>query len=146
MEQKRCFKCRKTKPLNEFYTHTEMADGHLNKCKTCTKRDVKRRYYDPRFIDRIRIYEKFRNTTPERKQNRKVYERRRRLNNPGKARCSQWINNAVRDGRIKRLPCEVCGNLKSQGHHDDYRKPQQVRWLCFKHHREIAHGQLVVKL
>jgi ribosomal protein S27AE len=33
-------------------------------------------------------------------------------------------------------PCEVCGNLKAQAHHDDYSKPLQVRWLCQKHHTE----------
>lgn len=144
MEVKKCFKCHHTKPLERFYVHRRMADGHLNKCKSCTKRDVKKRYYDPRFIARIRTYEKQRNQTAERKATKLAYQKRRRQQFPGRKRANAWVCNAVRDGRLKRLPCEICGNPKSEAHHKDYRKPQDVQWLCFRHHREIGHGQLVV--
>jgi len=40
---KQCFKCLQTKPLTEFYKHPQMGDGHLNKCKDCTKTDTKQR-------------------------------------------------------------------------------------------------------
>ena len=41
IEFKVCFKCNYTLPLNEFYKHPQMSDGHLNKCIPCTKKDVK---------------------------------------------------------------------------------------------------------
>src|ERR1700760_3015968 len=38
-----CFKCLLTKSIDEFYKHPAMSDGHLNKCKSCTKEDTKSR-------------------------------------------------------------------------------------------------------
>jgi hypothetical protein len=39
MITKVCFKCEKNKLLTDYYKHKQMADGHLNKCKSCTKKD-----------------------------------------------------------------------------------------------------------
>ena len=39
--EKTCFKCGKLLPLSSFYKHSGMADGHLNKCKDCTRNDTK---------------------------------------------------------------------------------------------------------
>ncbi len=47
-----------------------------------------------------------------------------------------YANVYQRRGKLLKQPCEVCGNLKSEKHHDDYSKPLEVRWLCRKHHLE----------
>ena len=52
-----------------------------------------------------------------------------------RAKARSTFNHFMRDNHIERQPCEVCG-AKAEAHHDDYDKPLEVRWLCFKHHRE----------
>lgn len=44
-------------------------------------------------------------------------------------------SKAISSGRLVRQPCEVCGALEVEAHHDDYSKPLDVRWLCPEHHR-----------
>lgn len=51
---------------------------------------------------------------------------------------------AIMRGKLIPQPCEVCGSFRRlsdgrrevHGHHDDYNKPLEVRWLCGQHHRE----------
>lgn len=47
------------------------------------------------------------------------------------------VRDALRRGRLVRLPCEECGNPKTDAHHDDYTKPLAVRWLCRSHHLRL---------
>jgi len=138
---KTCFKCNETKMLTEFYPHPRMADGHLNKCKTCTKKDVHNDY--ERTNGRAE-YERKRAKQPERKAAALKYQQARRVRFPEKYKAVNAVSNALRDGRLKRKPCEICGTtVRVQAHHDDYSRPLDVRWLCFTHHREDAHGQTV---
>lgn len=43
----------------------------------------------------------------------------------------------VRRGKIKKLPCNICGATeKVQAHHHDYNDFKNVEWLCFSCHRD----------
>jgi hypothetical protein len=44
------------------------------------------------------------------------------------------VGNALRDGKLVKGPCEVCGSAQVDAHHDDYSKPLVVRWLCRTDH------------
>ncbi len=63
--EKVCFRCGVLRPLTEFYKHKEMADGHLNKCKTCTKGDSNKTFHTKKHIpewkesERVRATDKY---------------------------------------------------------------------------------------
>jgi hypothetical protein len=107
-----------------------MADGLLGKCKECTKTDAKD--HRESNLESIRAYDRARG-------NRQSVESLRlwRAKYPNKAKAHNKLNNAVRDGRIERpSKCEDCQRLGAvHGHHDDYLKPLEVRWLCAACHQ-----------
>ena len=40
-------------------------------------------------------------------------------------------------GEIKKQPCKMCNDNKSEAHHPDYNKPKKIIWLCKIHHKAI---------
>jgi hypothetical protein len=138
---KKCFKCGIDKPLSEFYKHAKMADGHLGKCKDCTKKDTSEDYVkkstDSDFMD------------GERKRGRDKY--RRLYIGTGKAKPEnneRWVN---------RFPEKKKAVLKSymlekpfdgaEKHHWSYNEEhfKDVIWLIkkdhMKGHRFIVYDQ-----
>jgi len=57
-------------------------------------------------------------------------------NHPEKRAAHTATSNAIRDGRLQRTPCFVCGDERVEAHHPDYGQPLQVVWLCVKHHAQ----------
>lgn len=57
------------------------------------------------------------------------------------------VKAAIQGGALVRRPCEACSDIKADAHHDDYRYPLRVRWLCRTHHRRFhvaeAHAHFV---
>ncbi len=55
---------------------------------------------------------------------------------PGRSYASHCVNNALKDGKLIKEPCEVCRSvIHVHGHHDDYSKPLKIQWLCVGCHR-----------
>jgi len=143
MKSKECFKCKKTHPLYLFYKHSGMKDGRLNKCKECTKRDIKENYRHN--IDKYKSYERSRANLPHRVKARKDYanteegkkagnkaKRKWTQRNPIKRMAYEMVTVAVSNGTLtKPEGCEKCGDdTRIHGHHCDYSKPLEVMWLC----------------
>jgi hypothetical protein len=61
-------------------------------------------------------------------------DKQRRIHRLKSKLAVQLVGEEIRAGRLVRLPCVVCGEAKSQGHHEDYDKPLEVVWLCGEHH------------
>ena len=131
--EKTCFKCNKTLPLEAFYKHKQMGDGHLNKCKECAKKDVFiHRHVTHR--EKVLAYDRARGC---RQDYSHVVEYR--AANPEKYSAHSKVAFALKSGKLMKLPCFVCGAEKTEGHHPDYSSPLDVVWLCPAHHKQ-AHA------
>jgi ribosomal protein S27AE len=132
--EKECFKCHTVKPLTEFYKHSMMADGHLNKCKECTKNDANKHRSEN--LEKIRAYDRERGKIPERIKASTEVNRAWRAEDKRRAKAHSAVSHAIRSGDLVRLPCVRCGEKKSLAHHEDYDKPLDVMWLCQPCHKQ----------
>lgn len=147
MVNKRCFKCHCLKPLDDFYRHPRMADGHLNKCKECAKADVNKNraenleYYNE--YDRNRFQndperrafqlEQMRMWATNNKEKAHSFPKQWQARNPEKRKCHLSVASAIANGTlVKSESCQSCGTSDGRihGHHPDYTKPLDVMWLC----------------
>ncbi len=132
--EKECFKCKSVKPLSEFYKQPKMADGHVNKCKECTKKDVTKNRI--KNLERVRAYDRERAKKPERIKAALEITRAWRAEDSRRSAAHKQVARAVRNGVLIRQPCCRCGETKSVAHHEDYDKPLDVMWLCQPCHKQ----------
>ena len=151
---KKCRQCGIPKPLLDFYTHSAMADGHLNKCKECVKARTK--MYADANPDKVRLLGREKRRRPKYKEIDKLWhqqhpEQRRshrlkwEAQNRDKRKAEQAVSNAIRDGKLLRSSqCSQCGATGDiEAHHPDYDKPLDVVWLCTACHGETRHKEAV---
>lgn len=136
MTTKRCFCCGETKPLDGFYKHAKMKDGHLNKCVVCIKASATAHRLAN--LERIREYDRRRASMPHRMAKNARVTAAYNTRFPDRRKANVAVGNAVRDGRLEKWPCQVCG-FKAVAHHPDYSRPLDVVWLCQPHHKQ-AHA------
>lgn len=144
---KACFKCGAVKSLTDFYKHKAMKDGHLNKCKTCTKDDARKHRDDN--LEKVKEYDRNRPNKVERSVAFASYVKDRRSQDQDfkdKLSSRSAVSNALRDNRLVRPEsCEHCQKSYDtlEGHHWSYKEEHwlDVIWLCVP-----CHGKEHVRL
>lgn len=127
------------KQINEYWRKKRAEDPD--------KYREKRNRWRAENVDKCREYQNKYYASDKGKENYKKYysehksefiERAKKSNarHPNERYAQGVLNHALKMGKIKRMPCEICGSMKSQAHHSDYNKPLDVMWLCRKHHAE----------
>jgi hypothetical protein len=59
-----------------------------------------------------------------------------------KSWCRAATAKLLRQGKLKRQPCEICGARETLVHHIDYSDPEHIRWLCRGHKSEESMSAL----
>lgn len=116
VETKACTRCGETKPVTEYWRDASKASGRYARCAVCqaeTERNKRKRY----------------NLT---NKSRLIRER-----TPIQSKARTSVRNAVARGKLAKMPCFLCGDENSEGHHLNYDFPLHVIWLCRKHHKGV---------
>ena len=109
------------------------ASCSCDECPKCKHRIYMKEWWNAKAIEERRAIIARRDIERVRAADR-ARGRRKNLDyqdDPVKVSARIAVNNAVRDGRLKKRPCEACGSTtRINAHHPDYSKPLEVVWLC----------------
>lgn len=124
---KLCNSCKTVKDWSEYFLRPTGRPRAL--CKVC--------YTQRRVAHRKKHAERYRQYNRDEKKARSKELSKRAMDRyhtdevyRTKVRARAYVNSHIRRGKLTRKPCESCGDARSQGHHNDYSKPLEVRWLC----------------
>jgi hypothetical protein len=127
---KACVTCAGVFPLTGFHRDRQRKDGRMNDCAACANRKRLKWRYENLEKAQASFRNWYKTHVAENSAKCAAYQAR----NPEKTKARSLLNNAVKRGKMARLPCEVCGDPRSQGHHEDHSKPLEVRWMCARCH------------
>ena len=148
---KKCSQCKQEKEPNAFFKDARRASGLHSECKDCTKaakrrwavrnapytREYARKYYDAHAEERKERHRAWLAAqTPM-----ALYKR---YFNATKTSARKAVYYAIKTGKLVRQPCQVCGDPKTEAHHEDYSRKLDVTWVCRKHHGFVHRKDLVL--
>lgn len=157
---KKCQKCLLLLSDDNFYKGKNK-DGLTSYCKSCFKSSQKYRpdYYrewSKKNKDKLKEYykkyyqknkDKYKSrensayikayrSSEEYKKWKNQYAKNQYIKHINKYKARRKMKYLIESKKIKRLPCQICGNLKTEFHHIDYSLPYSVYHLCDTHHKE----------
>lgn len=119
-----CTCCNEEKELELFYFH-RTRNHYESWCKTCYRKKVSDSFYKLPVEERRRRWNKSSRVSVKRHWFKQLARKK--------------VAYAISTGKLKRLPCEKCGETIVDAHHKNYSKPLEVKWLCRQHHRDAHH-------
>lgn len=146
---KTCNTCIESLNNDEFNKDKNTKDGLSYTCRRCTK--IRKDVWLKNNPEKNSLYcRKYSANNPEKKRvsankwrienkskqliyNAKHYKNSKHIH---KYKAYRLFQKALKQGRLIKLPCHICGNTKAEAHHEDYSKPLDVLWLCKRHHED----------
>lgn len=142
IEYWRCGTCIRYRPSEDFYEDGKTASGISSVCRQChTAASIRTRDKDRSRETNAAYMRRARSSEPERfRASDRKASARKRDKSPDKVAARNAVNSAVKRGDLmKPAACEACGEDKPvAGHHEDYSRPLEVRWLC-RHCHGLVH-------
>ena len=132
-----CPKCKRREYMRRW--RETLTDGErraivARRDPEAVRRNDRARYYRQR-EQRLAEHRAYLQTEAGREATRRKTQHYREAH-PERYAAHNALNNALRDGRIKRGRCAACGTSEDvHGHHEDYARPLDVTWLCASCHR-----------
>jgi ribosomal protein S27AE len=147
---KRCARCGLTKSSSEFHRNSARYDGLSVYCGACM--NERTREYAAAHPEKVKEREKRHKTrnpgaaAERQRRHRRLFPAEgtqqsllERTLHPDRVRARKSVHYALKVGKLTRPDsCESCGRSANlTGHHHDYSKPLDVRWLCSSCHKKI---------
>ena len=135
---KPCCACKEIKPLSEFYSTKRGNNGmwYSGRCKPCHLEHCRELRNSEHGKE---VYRKWTQS-----ESGKIAVKKRmdkwRERNKHKDIAHYTVSNAIRDNRLKRQPCRICGNPKGEAHHLSYDDPYNLDWLCKNCHIKVHYS------
>jgi len=156
MSGKYCKHCDSHLPYDFFYRDSKSCDGRKNICKECDKKRALDRYHNgggkekqakaslkyrkSEHGKRVRLSARKRFLRTEIGKAYKANATKRyKKKYPEKVYAKNRMQDLIKCGKVVRPEhCSLCGCVGIiHGHHPDYKKPEEVVWVCHYCHLEL---------